>query len=236
MKINFFLFLTVTLLPYTQGSAQPVRPESSITVTASASAIVPPSEALVNFSISATGETISEANSKLESGFEAVKSKVNSVASEASLIFRGQDISPKRPASLKTKGANRDNSLTLIGPKEVKGLYAVRIGDLDKIDLVIDACLEGGASGVGEVELRVAKENQIAEKLSEQAAVSAKEKAQALVKTLGVSLGKLININVTDSRSEGLKLIQQTQGILNGSFKDQKFESFVTLSYEITSG
>ena len=229
------IFLTSLIVIFASSvKAQTTGPETAITVTASASKLVQPSAALINFSITADAETAEQANAKLLGELDSVKKRVNAVVPTAKVVFRGRELSAKHPPNLK-KSAN-NNSLKLTGPKQITAFYAINSSQIEKIDQIVDSCLEGGASKVGEVELLISGQNQISEELAETAAKSAKVKAEKLAESLGVGLGKLVNIGVSDSKSSGLSLIHKKQGVLNQSFEDQRFETFVTLSYEIAGG
>ncbi len=232
MTLKKIFLASLVILIALPAKAQVNGPETAITVTASASKLVQPSAALINFSITADAETAEQANAKLVGELDSVKKRVNAVAPAAKVVFRGRELSPKHPSSLKKSPSNK--SLKLTGPKQITAFYAISSSEIEKIDQIVDNCLEGGASKVGEVELLIEGQNKISEKLAEIAAKSAKIKAQKLAESLGVGLGKLVNIGVSDSKSSGLSLIHKKQGVLNQRFEDQIFETFVTLSYEIT--
>jgi hypothetical protein len=124
---------------------------------------------------------------------------------------------------------------------EITQSLEVKIRDLSKIGLIIETGTSNGANEVGDLQMKVDKEDEFKSQARASAIVKAKEKAKELAKQVGVKLGRITNFSEdynypvyygsTDAMSKS------AEGIGGGAPDIQtgqnKITSTVSITYEI---
>ena len=90
--------------------------------------------------------------------------------------------------------AGRCNPLQIIYYSVKKGIQ-IRLNELDKYEDLVTKALQLGITHVDNVQFITTELRKHRDKARELAAIASREKAQALVETLGMKLGKPVNIN-----------------------------------------
>ena len=84
---------------------------------------------------------------------------------------------------------------------QVNVSLTVKVRDIDKVNQVIDAATAKGANTIGGILLTVdeTKQKELKQQAREQAVKEAKTKAESLARAAGLSLGKIVNVQESDS-------------------------------------
>jgi uncharacterized protein YggE len=167
------------------ADSDPAEPVRSVTVNGSASVIAVPDRATFSFGVDARGETASEALSAAS----AAAKKVTDAVKKAGVD--GKDIQTQN-ISLST--------LTSSDGRHIEGYAAnasitVRARDLDRAGGLVDAAVAAGANGVYGPSLDRSDAEELADKALADAVDDARQKAEALAKAAGGSLGQVISVS-----------------------------------------
>jgi len=125
---------------------------------------------------------------------------------------------------------------------QVSATYQVTIKDIDKVNDVIVAATNAGANITGDISFEV-NDKTNKEKLQEArelAVAEAKEKAEGLAKSAGITLGKIVNINESQANDQRLYALPMAGGGSEKSIAEPDIQPgtteinvTVSLSYEI---
>ena len=210
------------------------------TLTVSETGTVPqaPDTAVATFGIETTGKSLAEAQRRNSAIMSKVMDRLRDLQIDRERIQTSSfTVSPHyRPLS------NRPTDTLPVSPEiigyVVSNMLTVEIRALDKVGLVIEEVLKGGANTFQGLHWGLRDEHTVRLSALKQAAGKAREKAAVLSEALGIKLARVMSVN------EGGHVVRPAVGMarmaMEGSAGDVpissgelKIEATVTLVYEI---
>jgi hypothetical protein len=194
----------VALIAFLSASAQykakmadNVEIKNIITVSGVGEVYTKPDLAVVDFSVINEASTVDKAvldnTERMNNVIKAIKGQG---VKEEDLKTTNFNISPRyeyRTAETQIYSIAPQKRV-LVG-YEITQSLEVKIRDLSKIGSIIETGTSNGANEVGDLQMKVDKEDEFKSQARASAIVKAKEKAKELAKQVGVKLGKITNFS-----------------------------------------
>lgn len=199
--------------------------QTEISTTADAWILSPPDSVRITFLLESTGKSATATFNNVKTTFEAVKKAIASPGSiPLNILDRGIQLSS---AARKSPSINSGELM------RAEQFIAVESTDLTAVSTLIDSALGAGASSVVDVSYFVHKdEANITEAISV-ATNKARQKAELIASSLGVSLGKLLSATATEESLGRTQRIQQKDGIALKTYADKELHVYVTVRYAV---
>lgn len=231
--VTFFLLLFVYTkvfgpIPFSVSSVTTTKSDT-FNVSGEGKVSAAPDVASVSVGIQGSGPTV-----------KAAQEQINSVINKVSEAIKAQGVEAK---DIKTQNYNINPEYDYSGPQRIKGYLAntnlsVKVRQIDKVNLIIDAATGNGANQVGGVSFNIDDKTKLENEARKLAVDEAKAKAENAAKIAGFKLGKIINYS---ENFGGFPVPIRAMGSLNAvSEKATQIEPGssevtvnVTLSYEI---
>lgn len=182
--IVFFLILTLYTkiagpLPFSVNSTTNT---SIFDVTGEGRVTVAPDLANVLAGVSVTGSTVKEVQDKMNSTINKVSAAIKDLGIDPKDIQTSNyNINPTYGETQRITGYSASTNLT------------IKVRDIDKVNSVIDASSEAGATNVSSLGFETSENSLFEEKARKEAINDAKKKAEIAAKAAGFRLGKIIN-------------------------------------------
>ena len=154
---------------------------------------VVPDTAIVELGINVQNPTVKSAQTQANTVIKDITSALKDLGIDSQdLKTSNYSIYPQYDY---TAGRNR------ITGYQVNVSLTVKVRDIDKVNQVIDAATAKGANTIGGILLTVdeTKQKQLKQQAREEAVKEAKTKAESLARAAGLSLGKIVNVQESDS-------------------------------------
>lgn len=244
LKISFFTVLFIFLgffiftkifgpLPFSVNSVTTTKTDL-FTVDGAGEATVIPDTAILTLGVNKTGNTVEEAKTQVDGIINKISDDMKHLGIDGKNIQTSNySINPEYDYfgnQQNLKGYTVDAQLT------------VKVSPIDKANNAVDAATKDGATNVGGVQFTVddAKEKELENQARKQAIDNAREKAQAISRDAGITLGRIVNIqesNQTQPRpipmmGVALKTDAAAQPSTELNPGENKISITVTLSYE----
>lgn len=145
-----------------------------------------PDLAVVNVGVTANGQTVKEAQDKLNSNINQVTDAIKKLGIDA------KDI---QTSSYNINPVRGDFST---GPSKITGYEAntnlsIKVRQIEKANSVIDTATANGANQIGRVQFEISDKSKLENEARERAVAEAKKKAEDAARIAGFRLGKIIN-------------------------------------------
>lgn len=193
-----------------------------------------PDTARVNIGITQQGNTVEETQERTNQAAQKIISEIKKLGiEEKDIKTTNYSVNPRQDFS---NGSNR-----IVGYEVTQNLE-ITTKDTKKINSVIDAATASGSNLVGGVQFVFSpeKEKKLLKMAREEAVKNAKEKAESLASSAGISLGRIVDIQ-ENTDGEPPELLMQREGLGAGPEDktttnimpgENKVNIIVTLSYE----
>ncbi len=226
--MNRIIFVGILLILSPQALAEIPSPLSTpsqeIEVSADAWAWTPPDHVRVTVLVEASGKTSVEALKVLQGKAGTITAAIKQViGEEGNINSRGDEITPTGQSKLDTTAE-----------VQMKRYIGIETKALEKSSAIIDAALKAGARSITDVDYAVRDDHQNRLHAIEEATQRAKNKAEALAKSLGITLGSVLSATVTeesDGRTLRDKRIRGEDVAAN--YRDTDSHIFVSLRFGI---
>ncbi len=242
----FIIILAVFLLAsaaYKVKMIESVRNENTITILGEGEVYAKPDLAIADFSVVNEALTVEKAVSdnaeKMNSVIKALKEKGIDDKDVKTTTFY---LSPRYEyKQTETEIMSYPSSKRVLVGYELTQGIEVKIRDLSKIGAIIESATNSGANEVGDLQLKIDKDDDFKKQARESAIKDAKEKASELAKQVGIKLGKIVNFSESnampvyyDSQVYGKGGGEATSSIAPSIQPGQnKITSVVSITYEI---
>jgi len=197
--LAFIAMLLSTAPARPQSGAAPISDTASITVYATGTASARPDMALLQVSVSHEAKTAKQALDQTNSDMAKIMAALKSASIAADdMQTTGLDLQP-------VYQSGHDES----GKREKSGYQAnntlqIKVHDLGRLGVIIDAAISNGANGLGQMSLTNAKPQPLYDAARKDAVANALSKAKLYADAAGVSLGRVLNI---EEKSSGMELM-----------------------------
>ena len=195
------IFSSLLLLPQTSMAQEEECKSSvnrSIMVTGEAEVRVVPDQVLISMTAETREPDIKDAQIKNDKTILAVmKYATEKLGIEEKNIQTDHiNVAPVyRQCNYRDELEGRCSPLEIVYYSVRKGIQ-IRLDDLDKYDSVISAALSNGITNIDNVQFITTELRKHRDKARKMAAKASQEKAKAIAETLGMKVGKPINVNV----------------------------------------
>jgi uncharacterized protein YggE len=235
--IFFFLclFLYTKLagaIPFSVTSVQTTK-SNFFQASGTGEATAVPDTALLSFGVTKTAPTV-----------EAAQKEANTVVNTITDELKKLGVEEK---NIKTTNynVNPDYDFNTRGSQQIKGYTVtqnieVRLKPVDQANKAVDIATESGANLVGGVQFVLDEETQkeVEAKAQKEAIEKAKDKAQSLASATGLSLGKIVDVQVGSSQQPRFEAMAvDAKNAMGGETQlnpgENKVQVTVTLSYEL---
>lgn len=180
------LVIIVVLIGFPAGAEEP-KPPRQITVSGKAAIQVEPDEVVLDFAIKTNDMDVAPARQKNNAILAAIKKGLESLGIPEKKLHAGYfSIEPRYESesfAKKFRGYFVDRS------------FALTLSEIDKFDAVLEMLLQAKTTEIDGVEFRTTKLRVLRDQARHSALVAAREKAEAMAKALGQSIGKPLTIN-----------------------------------------
>lgn len=195
-SVVFIAFLSAST-QYKVKMANNVEIKNVVAVSGTGEVYTKPDLAVVNFSVVNEALTVDKAalenTGKMNDVIKAVK---NQGVKEEDLKTTNFSISPRYEyRSAETMIYSSAPQKRVLVGYEITQSLEVKIRDLSKIGSIIESATSNGANEVGDLQMRVDKEDEFKNQARISAIAKAKEKAKELSQQVGVKLGKITNFS-----------------------------------------
>ncbi len=204
MKKIFFLVLGLVLFSGSVAFAQNTfEARSTISVSGEAQVRVTPDQVFISMGVGSRGEDLIQTQKENDA---AVKGIIEYATKDLGIERKDVQtdyisIEPvHRECGYRDSLTGKCSPLDIIYYKAQKNIQ-IRLKDLDKYEGLMTKSLQLGATNIDNVQFITTELRKHRDKAREMAAKAAKEKADAIAKTLGVEVGKPTAINVQNFRS-----------------------------------
>lgn len=197
--IKLILTVVIVLLALKFVSPLPIssvvtQKNDLFTVSGTGKVSVIPDTAIIDLGITSSQPTV-----------KAAQNEANTVITNISKAVRELGISEK---DIKTSNYSvypqydyRTGVVNKITSFQVTANLIITVRELDKANQVIDQATSKGANTVGGINLTVAqdKQKELLQQARDEAVKEAKAKAESLARSAGISLGRIINVQESDT-------------------------------------
>lgn len=235
--IIFFISLTIYTklfgpIPFAVNSVSTVK-QDIFNVTGEGKLSVAPDVALISLGVQASGSTVKDVQGKVNSSENAVISAVKGLGIDA------KDIKTTNYSINPTYDYSSSNQK--ITGYQANSTVQVKVRDLNKVNLIIDAGTGAGANQVGGVTFDIDDKTKVQNEARKLAVADAKTKAEQAAATAGFSLGRLVNYQ-EDFGGSIRPMVAMSAGVAKDSGPTpptqvepgtNEIDVMVTLSYEI---
>lgn len=143
---------------------------------------VAPDLANVSAGVSTTGSTVKEVQDKMNATINKVSAAIKALGIDAKDIQTSNyNVNPTYGESQRITGYSASTNLT------------IKVREIDKVNSVIDAATEAGATNVSSLGFETSETAVFEEKARKEAIDNAKKKAEVAAKAAGFRLGSIIN-------------------------------------------
>lgn len=217
-------------IPFSVNSVTTNKTDA-FTVSGEGIAVTKPDVAVLSVGVSANGSSV-----------KIVQEQINSNINRVSEVLKKLGISPE---DIKTTDYSINPNIDFSGgTQRVTGYSAntnlsIKIREVDKVNVVIDAATGSGANQIGGVSFEVSDKSKAENEAREEAVAEAKKKAEDAAKIAGFKLGKIINYSEDLPLDRGpIPLYAQGSSEFQGKetqveLGSSEIKVTVTLSYEI---
>ena len=186
-----------------QSTAALLTPVDDISVSADGSALLPADAYRVRIAFDATGKSASEAQSALEKKRQAIVSAITASDKTSNPELLGLSLS----------GPTGDNApLTAQSAAKAKGIISVEGTDLGKMSATIDAAIAAGATAVEEASTIVRSSESARNDAIRNATELARKKAESVAQTMGVTLGRALNVSIIEEPQGKITRLRRQAG------------------------
>lgn len=219
--MKHFLLSLALLLPqlaFAQGS-----PSREIVITADAWGYAAPDTALVTVLVETTGKTAVQTKESADVIEKKLRESLQTTFAESVTVSTRDE---------KYSGASPGSPISGVAIVRLKRYVGVETGKPETVAAIIDTALQQGASEVTAVELSIRQADKATAKTIEAATIKAREKATLMANSLGVRLGKLIEVNVTEEPAGKLLRLDQQRG-QTLALSDQNIHVYVNARFSV---
>lgn len=195
------LFFVFSIFIFTVGSAfaqgvTPIAPTRTIAVNGEAEVRVVPDQVIISLTAETRGADLLEAQKQNDGSIAKLINYAGKSGIEKKHIQTDfASIQPTyRECRYDQEVSGKCNPLEITYYKVRKGVQ-IRLNNLDGYEALINTALRAGITHIDNVQFITTELRKHRDEARKLAAIASKEKAQALAETLGVKLGKPININ-----------------------------------------
>ena len=216
-------------IPFSVNSVT-TNKSDTFTVSGEGKSIAKPDVAVLTVGVSANGSTV-----------KAAQEQINLNINKVTEAIKKLGISPE---DIKTTNYSINPNIDYSGGNQrITGYSAstnlsIKIRDIDKVNLSIDAATANGANHIGGVSFEVSDKEKAQNEARQMAVKEAKKKAEDAARIAGFKLGRIINYS--EEVPTGGPIPMYAQGALEVPTKETQVEPgsseikvTVTLSYEI---
>jgi uncharacterized protein len=211
-----FVFSFLLVLFYSTGiTAQTVSPTQTplITVTGSAEVKVAPDEAVFQLEVETRDKDLRRAKQLNDEKLKALLDAVKSIIADQRMVQAGYvSISPEYDFT-------KDDRRIFLGYKINRDVSLV-LRDLTKFDELLGEIVKAGITKVEDVQLRTTQLRQHKDQARALAVKAAQEKAAAMAKEIGQSIGKAVNITELSESNFQSQALRNTTTMVSGSPSD----------------
>ena len=207
-----------------QGAASAATEQNELSVSSEARGWNAPTAARVTISIEHSGASAAEASGVLDSQEKAIKEAVLAISPHAMILSRGQNLSGV---------AQKSAEITPGAALKIERLLGIEVKELDKVSKIVDAALQKGATSVPGVEYVSQGDSERDIAAINEATDKAKLKAKAVASSLGLKLGSVLSVMVTEEPA-GLPI---QAGIIRGAetsrYADRAMDYYVNIRFSV---
>ncbi len=230
----FLLVQTINALKEGQYIGQSMQYKNTISVLGEGRVVAKPDIGKINLSVISRAATVAAAQKdNTEKSNNVIKAIKDLGVKEEDLKTISYTIYPRYQYA---SGRN-----DIIG-YEITQSLEIKIRDLEKVSQILEKATSAGANQVGSLDFTFDDSEKIKSEARQKAIAQAKQKAQDLASSLGVSLGKVVNFS--ESYSDGTNPVpmyadKEALGVGGGGAAPEiqtgqnEIVVYVTLNYEI---
>lgn len=232
----FLLFKVITDIKRLPTVGREIYPQSTITVSGKGEAYAIPDIATFNFSVTEVGDTVKQAQEKLDQKINAALSDVREAGVEDKDIkTTSYNVYPKyeweQAYCIQMVGAVCPQGKNVLQGYEVSQTVTVKVRDTEKAADLVTKVGAVNVSNISGLEFTVDNREEFVAEAREEAITKAKEQAEVLADQLGVRLGRVLYYN--DNSGYPMPYYAEGKG---GGMMDAAVSSVAPMRAELPTG
>ena len=197
----FLLVESISALQTVKGYSAPY-PGNTITVSGEGTANAIPDTATVSFSVNATANSVTDAQSQVTKVVNAALASVKAAGvTDKDVTTDSFNVSPHYTSSVCPPGIMCPNTDSKITGYDVSENITLKIHDTSKVSVVLDGLAKAAVSNVSGPNFVVGDTQAVMAQARAQAIQKAQVDAQKLAAQLGLHLGKVVSYSDSDAGS-----------------------------------